>query len=82
MLRITSFTVAPVAHLSRLIPELAPTGAAYPRTVHPIDWVDLKLEYRFNHSDEDVFSDAEPAEDVATADSASHQLQFQVVVNF
>jgi putative OmpL-like beta-barrel porin-2 len=76
-----SITIAPILHLSRLIPDLGPTGAAYVRTRHPIDWVDLKLEYRFNHSNKDVFSDAEPGVDIPTADGSSHQVQFQVVVN-
>ena len=76
-----SFTICPIAHLTRLIPDLGPTGAAYVRTRHPIDWVDLKLEYRFNHSDRPVFSDADPGVDIPTADHSSHQVQFQVVVN-
>lgn len=53
-----SWTIAPVVHLSRLIPGLRPLGVTYPRTRHPLDWVDLKLEYRLNHSSEPVFSDA------------------------
>jgi hypothetical protein len=31
-----SFTIAPVLHLSRLVPGLRPLGVAYPRTSHPL----------------------------------------------
>ena len=77
-----SWTFVPIIHLSRLIPDLRPTGASYVRTRHPIDWIDLKLEYRLNRSDTPVFSDAEPAVDILTADKTSHQVQVQLVVNF
>jgi hypothetical protein len=77
-----SWTFVPVLHLSRLIPSLRPTGATYARTRQPIDWVNLKLEYRINHSNKPVFSDAEPAEPILTADKTSHQVQVQLVVNF
>jgi hypothetical protein len=77
-----SVTVAPIIHLSRLIPELRPPGRTYARTRHPIDWVDLKLEYRLNHSNEPVFSAARPETDIRNASETSHQIQMQVVVNF
>ncbi|MGH7267385.1 MAG: outer membrane beta-barrel protein, partial [Candidatus Rokuibacteriota bacterium] len=77
-----SFTVAPIIHLSRLIPDLRPMGTTYARTTHPIDWVDLKVEYRLNHSDRSVFSDARPNVAITGADDWSHQLQLQLVVNF
>ncbi|MGH9894901.1 MAG: outer membrane beta-barrel protein, partial [bacterium] len=77
-----SWTLAPIVHLSRLIPELRPMGAAYARTRHPIDWLDLKLEYRLNHSNERVFSVAEPGTAILDADSTSHQFQTQIVVNY
>ncbi|HEU5319283.1 MAG TPA: outer membrane beta-barrel protein [Methylomirabilota bacterium] len=77
-----SFTIAPVVHLSKLIPDLKPTGVAYARTNHPINWVDLKLEYRLNHSDRDAFSDSKPALGILKGDDTSHQFQLQVVVNF
>jgi hypothetical protein len=77
-----SWTLAPVVHLSRLVPGLRPTGATYPRTRHPIDWLDVKLEYRFNRSNRPVFSDAAPGLDILQADRDSHQLQLQFVVNF
>jgi hypothetical protein len=80
--QLQSWTFVPIFHLSRLIPNLRPTGATYARTRQPIDWVTLKLEYRLNHSDQPVFSDAEPAEDILEADQTSHQLQLQLVVNF
>jgi hypothetical protein len=77
-----SWTFVPILHLSRLIPELAPTGATFTRTRHPIDWVDLKVEYRLNHSNKPVFSDAKPGVAILEGDETSHQVQLQVVVNF
>ena len=72
----------PVVHLSRLIPSLRPSGATYPRSRLPINWVDLKVEYRLNHSNRTVFSNAPPAVDILEANKTSHQVQLQVVVNF
>ena len=80
--QLQSWTFVPTFHLSRLIPNLRPTGATYARTRQPIDWVTLKLEYRLNQSDQPVFSDAEPGTDILTADQTSHQVQLQLVVNF
>jgi|GEM_PF-1539632 len=77
-----SFTVAPVIHLSRLIPDLRPLGVTYPRTAHPLHWVDLKLEYRASHSSRPVFSDARPSVAITDADHWSHLLQLQFVVNY
>lgn len=77
-----SWTFAPIVHLSRLIPELRPIGATYARSRHPIDWVDLKLEYRLNRSNKPVFSSDLPSEAIMDADKTSHQLQLQVVVNY
>ncbi|MGB5080723.1 MAG: outer membrane beta-barrel protein [Burkholderiales bacterium] len=77
-----SLTIAPIIHLSRLIPELRSSGATYARTRHPNDWVDLKLEYRYNFSNQPVFSKAAPATDILNADTSSHQVQIQAVVNF
>ena len=77
-----SFTVAPIIHLSRLIPELRPRGVTYARTRHPIDWVDLRLEYRFGHSNRTVFSDAVPGTPISEAGNASHVVTAQFVVNY
>lgn len=77
-----SLTVASIIHLSRLIPDLRPPGVTYARTAHSIDWVNLKIEYRYNRSNQPVFSDARPATDILNADKSSHQLHFQVAVNF
>lgn len=79
-----SFTLAPIFRLSRLIPDLRPVGATYARTRHPLDWVDVKLEYRFNLSNKNVFSDASPAVPFTAADVAktSQQVTLQFVVNF
>ena len=77
-----SWTIAPVLHVSRLIPGLPPTGAAFARTRHPIDWVDLKLEYRVHRSDQSVFSAAGPGESAPPAFQTAQQFQAQLVVNF
>lgn len=77
-----SVTLASIIHLSRLIPDLRPPGVTYARTRHPIDWVNLKIEYRYNRSDQPVFSDAPPGTDILEADTSSHQVQVQAVVNF
>ena len=80
--QLQSWTFVPTVHLSRLIPNLRPTGTTYARTQQPVDWVNLKLEYRLNHSNKAVFSDAEPAQDILEADKTSHQVQLQFVINF
>jgi len=80
--KLSSWTLAPVLHVSRFVPGLRSTGAAFARTQHPIDALDLKLEYRMNHSDRTVFSAAEPATDVTDAGKTSHQVQLQLAWNF
>lgn len=77
-----SLTVVPVFHLSGAAPNAGSTGAAYARTRHPIHWLDLKMEYRFLHSDRNVFADAPAAVDIPEAASSGHQLQLQFVLNF
>ena len=79
---IQSVTIAPVFHLSRLIRDLGKTGTTFPRTRHPIDWVDLKLEYRMDFSNRTAFSDAEPGTDILSASKNSQRFQLQAVVNF
>jgi hypothetical protein len=80
--QLQSWTFVPVVHLSRLIPNLRPTGATYVRTRLPVDWVDLKVEYRLNYSNRPVFSDAPPGVDIFEANKTSQQVQLQLVVNF
>jgi Putative beta-barrel porin-2, OmpL-like. bbp2 len=77
-----SFTLAPVVHLSRLIPDLRPVGVTYARSRHPLDWVDIRLEYRLNLSNRNVFSDASPAVPIMSGDKTSQQVTLQFVVNF
>src|SRR5439155_26001326 len=77
-----SFTLAPIVHLSRLIPELRPLGVTYARTRHPLDWVDVRLEYRLNHSNKPVFTDVRPAVPITESDRDSHQVTLQFVVNY
>lgn len=80
--QLQSWTFVPIIRLSQLIPNLRPMGVTYAHTRLPVDWINLKLEYRLNHSDQPVFSDAEPGEDILEADKTSHQVQVQLVVNF
>lgn len=80
--KLSSWTVTPVVHLSRVVSGLRSTGAAFARTRHPIDALDLKLEYRLNRSDRTVFSAAEPAADISDAGKTAHQVQLQLAWNF
>jgi hypothetical protein len=77
-----SFTLGPTLHLSRLVPDLRPMGVAYTRTRHPVDWVDVRLEYRLNRSNEPVFSSAKPGVPITDADQTAHQVTLQFVVNY
>jgi len=77
-----SFTIVPTVHLSRLIPELRPLGVTYARTRHPIDWVDLRLEYRLGRSDQPVFSDVAPGIPITEAAKTAHVVTAQLVVNY
>lgn len=49
-----SFTLAPTIHLSNLIPGLGVAGYT-PRANLPIPYVDLRLEYRVEWSNRDIF---------------------------
>jgi hypothetical protein len=64
------------------VPDLRPRGVTYARTRQPIDWVDLRLEYRFNHSNQPVFSDVAPGIPITTAGKDAHTLTAQFVVNY
>ena len=77
-----SFTLTPVFHVSRLIRDLGKTGTTFARSRHPIDWVNVKLEYRWDRSDRPVFSDAPPATDILSAEKNAQRFQLQLVVNF
>jgi Putative beta-barrel porin-2, OmpL-like. bbp2 len=77
-----SVTVVPIVHLSRLIPELRPYGASYARTRHPVDWVDLRFEYRLGFSDHTVFSDSAPGIPITQASKTAHVATMQLVVNY
>ena len=77
-----SWTVTPILHLSRLVPDLRPVGVAYARTRHPLDWVDVRFEYRLNASNKHVFSDVAPNIFVQQADKTAHQFTIQFVVNY
>jgi Putative beta-barrel porin-2, OmpL-like. bbp2 len=77
-----SITVAPIFHLSRLVPGLNPTGAFFTRSLVPIDWVNVKLEYRYNWSDRQAFSNKAPNNAILNGSTSSNQVQLQVNVNF
>src|SRR5256712_7155767 len=77
-----SFTIVPIVHLSRLIPDLRPLGVTSAPSRHPLDWVDLRLTYRLRHSHQSVFSHAQPGVPISEADRDSHQVTMQLVVNF
>jgi hypothetical protein len=77
-----SWTVTPILHLSRLVPDLRPVGVAYARTRHPLDWVDVRFEYRLTTSNKHVFSDVAPNIFIQQADRAAHQFTVQFVVNY
>ncbi|OLC00938.1 MAG: hypothetical protein AUH30_01480 [Candidatus Rokubacteria bacterium 13_1_40CM_68_15] len=77
-----SFTLTPIVHLSRLIPDLRPLGVAYARTRHPLDWVDVRLEYRLDQSNKSVFSNSKPGIPVTSADKTAQEVTLQFVVNY
>ncbi len=77
-----SVTVVPIVHLSRLIPDLRPLGVSYSRTRHPVDWVDLRFEYRLGFSDRTVFSNTPPGFPISDASKTAHVVTAQVVVNY
>jgi putative OmpL-like beta-barrel porin-2 len=77
-----SWTVTPILHLSRLVPDLRPVGVTYARTRHPLDWVDVRFEYRLSTSNKHVFSDAAPIVFIQQADRTAHQFTIQFVVNY
>ena len=77
-----SFTLTPIVHLSRLIPDLRPLGVTYARTRHPLDWVDVRLEYRYNLSNQPVFSDSKPDVPIFSANKNSQEVTLQLVVNY
>jgi len=54
----------------------------YARTRHPLDWVDVRLEYRLDHSNKPVFADVRPAVPITETDRDSHQVTLQFVLNF
>jgi hypothetical protein len=77
-----SITLGPTFHLSAITTDMGNTGAAYGRTRHPIHWLDVKVEYRYNFSDQPVFSATRPSIDITDATKNGHQLQAQFVLNF
>ncbi len=77
-----SFTLAPIFHLSELVPDLRPPGVTYARTRHHLDWVDLRLEYRLGHSNRPVFADAEAGIPITEASKTGHVVTAQLVINY
>jgi hypothetical protein len=79
--RLQSITLASTIHLSALAGK-APLAATYPRTQIRIHEVDLKIEYRYNRSNQPVFSDEVPPLADQDPRKHSHQLQMQAAINF
>jgi len=79
--RLQSVTLVSTIHLSALAGR-SPLAVTYPRTQVRIHEVDLKIEYRYNHSNMPVFSDAVPPEVDLDAKKYSHQIQLQAAINF
>lgn len=70
-----SLTIAPTLHLTNLLSHLRFVSTV-PRSNHPIHWVDLRLEYRLDISDEDVFVNGDDLDD------HGQRFTVQVVANF
>jgi hypothetical protein len=79
--KLHSITLAGTIHLSALAGR-APLAVTYPRTQVRIHEVDLKIEYRYNRSNEPVFSEADPPFADPDPKKSSHQVQLQLAVNF
>jgi opacity protein-like surface antigen len=79
--KLHSITLAGTIHLSALAGR-APLAVTYPRTQVRIHEVDLKIEYRYNRSNEPVFSEADPPLADPDPKKSSHQVQLQAVINF
>ncbi|MFQ5881754.1 MAG: outer membrane beta-barrel protein [Candidatus Methylomirabilales bacterium] len=73
-----SFTLAPVIHLSNPIPGLGTVGTV-PRSEHLIPHVDLRLEYRADWSDRDIFF---TRENLAAFDDINHRFTLQLIGMF
>jgi putative OmpL-like beta-barrel porin-2 len=79
--KLQSITLVGTVHLSALAGK-APLLVTYPRTQVRIHDVDLKMEYRYNNSNQTVFSDAPSPLAPTDAQKSSHQVQLQLAVNF
>jgi Putative beta-barrel porin-2, OmpL-like. bbp2 len=76
-----SLTLTSTLHLSALAGK-APLAVAYPRTQVRIHEVDLKIEYRYNRSNQPVFADAVAPLGDEDPKKSSHQVQLQAAINF
>ena len=79
--KLYSITLVSTIHLSALAGK-GPLAATYPRTQVRIHDVDLKIEYRYNRSNQPVFSKADPPLADTDPKKSSHQVQLQVAINF
>ena len=79
--KLQSITLVGTIHLSALAGK-APLLVTYPRTQVRIHDVDMKVEYRYNRSNQPVFSDADPPLADTDPKKSSHQVQVQFAVNF
>jgi hypothetical protein len=79
--KLQSLTLVSTIHLSALAGR-APLAVTYPRTQVRVHEVDIKIEYRYNRSNQPVFSDAAPPLADTDPKKSSHQIQFQAAINF
>jgi hypothetical protein len=79
--KLQSITLVGTVHLSALAGK-APLTVTYPRTQVRIHDVDMKIEYRYNWSNQTVFSDAPSPLADTDPQKSSHQVQIQFAVNF
>ena len=79
--KLQSITLVGTIHLSALAGK-GPLAVTYPRTQVRIHDVDLKIEYRYNRSNQPVFSDAPAPLADTDPKKSSHQIQIQAAINF
>jgi hypothetical protein len=79
--RLQSITLVSTIHLSALAGK-APLAVTYPRTQIRIHEMDLKIEYRYNRSNQPLFSDEVPPLADVDPRKHSHQVQLQAAINF
>lgn len=79
--KLNAATIVYTLHLSALAGK-GPLAVTYPRTQVRIHDVDLKMEYRYNWSNVQVFSDAAPPFADTDPKKSGHLIQIQAAINF